>query len=135
MMKFVKTTLLSILCVSAFALLVSCATQSRTLPEGLAAAEIFQRAQDAADRGDYKLGITFYEECQQRYPDDKDHKVWASYEIAFLYHRMGKNEKAAELINALLTEYSNQGDSVPPAPLVLSQKLKDRLEASIPKKP
>jgi outer membrane protein assembly factor BamD (BamD/ComL family) len=119
----------------AFALLVSCATQSRTLPDGLAAAEIFQRAQDAADRGDYALGITFYEACEQRYPDDKAHKVWAAYEIAFLYHKMGKNAKAATLIDALLTEYANQSDSVPPAPLLLSQKLKDRLEASIPKKP
>ena len=134
MMKIVKTTLLSVLCMSAFVLVVSCATQSRTLPEGLAAAEIFQRAQDAADRGDYALGITFYEVCQQRYPDDKAHMVWAAYEVAFLYHKMGKNEKAASLIDALLTEYTNQGDSVPPAPLLLSQKLKDRLEASIRKK-
>jgi outer membrane protein assembly factor BamD (BamD/ComL family) len=134
MMNTVKRILLSFLCVTASALLVSCATQSRTLPDGLAAVEIFQRAQDAADRGDYALGITFYEACQQRYPDDKAHKVWAAYEIAFLYHKMGKNDKAATLIDALLTEFANQGDSVPPAPLLLSQKLKDRLEASIPKK-
>jgi outer membrane protein assembly factor BamD (BamD/ComL family) len=135
MMKIVKRALLSILCVSAFALLASCATQSRTLPDGLTAAEIFQRAQDAADRGDYALGITFYQECQKRYPYDKNHMVWASYEIAFLYHKMGKNDKAATLIDALLTEYSSQGDSVPSAPILLSQKLKDRLQASIPKKP
>lgn len=134
MMKIVKTTFLSLLSVSAFVLLVSCATQSRTLPEGLTAGEIFQRAQDAADRGDYALGITFYTACQERYPDDKDHKVWAAYEIAFLYHKMGKNDMAATLIDALLTEYANQGDSVPPAPLLLSQKLKERLEANIPKK-
>lgn len=116
-------------------LLASCASQPRTLPDGLTAAEIFQRAQDAADHGDYALGITFYQECQKRYPDDKSHMVWASYEIAFLYHKMGKNDKAATLIDALLTQYANQGDSVPPAPILLSQKLKDRLEASIPKKP
>jgi outer membrane protein assembly factor BamD (BamD/ComL family) len=134
MMKTVKTILVSVFGALALALLVSCATQSRTLPDQLTAAEIFQRAQDAADRGDYKLGITFYEACQQRYPDDKDHKVWAAYEIAFLYHKMGKNDTAAGLIDALLTEYSNQGDSVPPAPLLLSQKLKERLAASAPKK-
>ena len=135
MMKIVKTALVSVFCVSAFVLLASCAGQPRTLPDGLTAAEIFQRAQDAADRGDYTLGITFYEACQQRYPDDISHKVWASYEIAFLYHKMGKNAKAATLLADLLAQYSNQGASVPPAPLVLSQQLKDRLEASIPKKP
>ena len=116
-------------------LLASCATQSRTLPDGLTAAEIFQRAQDAADHGDYTLGISFYQACQERYPDDKGHMVWASYEIAFLYHKMGKNDRAATLLDALLTQYANQGDSVPPAPLLLAQKLKDRLAASIPKKP
>jgi len=135
MMKIVKRILLSIFCAAAFVLLASCASQPRTLPDGLTAAEIFQRAQDAADHGDYALGITFYQECQKRYPDDKSHMVWASYEIAFLYHKMGKNDKAAVLIDALLTQYANQGDSVPPAPILLSQKLKDRLEASIPKKP
>ncbi len=135
MMKIVKRILLSVLCVTVLVLLASCATQSRTLPDGLTAAEIFQRAQDAADRGDYTLAITFYQECQTRYPDDKDHMVWASYEIAFLYHKMGKNDKAATLIDALLTQYANQGDTVPPAPILLSQRLKDRLEASIPKKP
>ena len=135
MMKIVKRILLSVLCVTVLVLLASCATQSRTLPDGLTAAEIFQRAQDAADRGDYTLAITFYQTCQQRYPDDKDHMVWASYEIAFLYHKMGKNDKAATLIDALLTQYANQGDTVPPAPILLSQRLKDRLEASIPKKP
>ena len=134
MMRIVKTTVLSVVCLSALALMWSCASQSRTLAEGLTAGEIFQRAQDAADRGDYSLGITFYTQCQQRYPDDKAHTVWAAYEIAFLYHKMGKNNTATTLINALLAEYSNQGDSVPPAPLLLSQKLKERLEASIPKK-
>lgn len=135
MMKIVKRILLSLLCVMGFVLLATCASQPRTLPDGLTAAEIFQRAQDVADRGDYTLAITFYQECQQRYPDDKGHMVWASYEIAFLYHKMGKNDKAAALIDALLTQYANQGDSVPPATILLSQKLKDRLEASIPKKP
>ena len=60
--------------------------------------------------------------------------VWASYEIAFLYHKMGKNDKASTLINDLLAQYSNQGDTVPAAPLLLSQKLKERLEATLPKK-
>src|SRR5208337_3144832 len=107
MMKIVKRILVSLACVTALALLASCAGQPRTLPDGLTAAEIFQRAQDAADRGDYTLGITFYQECQKRYPDDKNHMVWASYEIAFLYHKMGKNDKAATLIDALLSEYTN----------------------------
>jgi outer membrane protein assembly factor BamD (BamD/ComL family) len=135
MMKIVKRIVSFILCASAFMLLATCATHSRTLPDGLTAAEIFQRAQDAADRGDYALGIAFYQACQERYPDDKGHMVWASYEIAFLYHKMGKNDKAATLVDALLTQYANQGDSVPPAPILLSQKLKDRLAASNPKKP
>jgi outer membrane protein assembly factor BamD (BamD/ComL family) len=134
MMENVKTTLLSLTCIAILALLSSCATQSRTLQEGLTAGEIFQRAQDAADRGDYALGISFYTVCQQKYPDDKDHKVWADYEIAFLYHKMGKDDKAAALLKDLLAEYADAGDTLPPAPRLLAEKLKARLEANVPKK-
>jgi outer membrane protein assembly factor BamD (BamD/ComL family) len=119
---------------AAVALLASCATQDRATPQDLTAGEIFQRAQDSVDRGDYALGITLYALCQQRYPDDVSHQVWASYEIAFIYHKMGQNAKALELFNDLLARYAKEGDALPPAPQVLAQKLKTRLEESSKKK-
>ena len=115
--------------------LASCATQKPAIPENLSAEEMFQRAQDAVDRGNYPLGMSYYSLVQEKYPDDKAHGIWASYEIAFLYHKMGKNEKALSLIDQVLDQYGKEGDALPPAPQVLAQKLKSRLEANSKKKP
>jgi len=119
---------------AAVVLFVSCVTEKPSIPEGLGAAEIFQRAQDAADRGDFELGITYYTLYRDKFPDDAEHDAWASYEIAFLYHKMGKNDTALTLVNQLLDQYARQGDTLPPAPRILADKLKTRLEAAAPKK-
>ena len=112
--------------------LCSCATKPAVIPEGLSAAEIFQRAQDAADRNDFALGISYYSLVEKSFPDDKDHIAWASYEIAFLYHKMGQNDLALKLANELLARYAAAGDTLPAAPQVLAQNLKKRLEAESP---
>ena len=119
---------------AALVVLGSCASQSQTIAEGLTAGEIFQRAQDAVDRGDYARGIAYYTICQQRYPDDVNHQVWASYEIAFIYHKMGNNAKALQLFDDLLARYAKEGDSLPPAPQILAEKLKTSLEEASKKK-
>lgn len=119
---------------AALTLFASCASQNQPIPEGLTAGEIFQRAQDAVDRGDYARGIAYYTLCQQRFPDDLNHQIWASYEIAFIYHKMGNNTKALALFDDLLARYAKEGDSLPPAPQILAQKLKTRLEEASKKK-
>ena len=120
---------------AALLLLATCATKNPVIPEGLSAEELFQRAQDAVDRGNYSLGMTCYSLVQEKYPDDKAYGAWSSYEIAFLYHKMGKDETALSLIDQLLEQYGKEGSALPPAPLVLAQKLKARLEANSKKKP
>jgi outer membrane protein assembly factor BamD (BamD/ComL family) len=109
--------------------LAACASQQPVIPDGLSAAEIFQRAQDAVSRGNYALGIAYYSLVPTSFPDDKPHGAWAAYEIAFLYHKMGKNDTALSLTNSLLDQYTQAGDTLPQAPQILAQKLKTRLEA------
>jgi len=128
------TVLLGAACAAALALLAACASGPVTIPSGLSAAEIFQRAQDASDRGDYLLAMRYYSLIQTSYPDDINHRTWASYEIAFLYHKMGKNEMALSLLNELLDRYAKEGDKLPPAPDILATKLKTRLEEMLQKK-
>jgi len=126
--------LLAALCAAGLAFLASCASGPAVIPPGLTAVEIFQRAQDASDRGDYALGVRYYSLIQTSYPDDANHLTWAAYEIAFLYHKMGKNEMSLSLINDLLDRYTKEGDKLPPAPRVLVSKLKARLEETQQKK-
>jgi outer membrane protein assembly factor BamD (BamD/ComL family) len=111
----------------AVALIGGCRTQPKVIPADLSAAETFQRAQDAADAGDYSLAIRYYSSYREYHPDNKDRDVWALYEIAFNYHKMGKNAKAVELLDQLLQQYQTQSDTLPPAPSILARDLKDRL--------
>jgi outer membrane protein assembly factor BamD (BamD/ComL family) len=129
-----RTAFVAAALAAALITLSSCTTGPVVIPPDLSAAEIFQRAQDASDRGDYALGMRYYEMVPTSYPDDAIHMTWASYEIAFLYHKMGKNDTALTLINALLDKYGTEGDKLPPAPHVLATKLKVRLESLLQKK-
>jgi outer membrane protein assembly factor BamD (BamD/ComL family) len=124
------------LCAAAVALflLAGCASQPTTVPEGLSVGEIFQRAQDASDGGNYSTSILFYSQVEKSYPADIEHVIWAQYEIAFLYHKMGKNDTAISLLTALLDRYAKEGAALPPAPRALAQDLKTRLESALPKK-
>jgi hypothetical protein len=111
--------------------LSSCASGPVQIPPGLSSVEIFQRAQDASDRGDNTLAIRYYSLISSEHPEDVNHLTWASYEIAFLYHKMGKDEVALARVNQLLDQYKTEGDKLPPAPRVLAVKLKARLEAAV----
>ncbi len=121
---------LALACAAAAAGLAACATQTHIVTDGLNVAEIFQRAQDAVSHGDFKAGIKYYSVVPKNFPDDKAHGAWAEYEIAFLYHKMGKNDTALSLLKTLLDEYAQAGDTLPPGPQILAQKLKTRLEAA-----
>ena len=129
-----RMALLGAACAAALLFLGSCASGPVVIPPGLSAAEIFQRAQDASDRGDYTLAIRYYDIVPTSFPDDISHVTWASYEIAFLYHKMGKPAQALTLINQLLDRYDKEGDKLPPAPRVLAAKLKIRLQDALQKK-
>jgi outer membrane protein assembly factor BamD (BamD/ComL family) len=126
--------LLTIMSGAAALLLWGCATTPSVIPDNLSITEIFQRAQDASDKSDYSLAVTYYSLTAKNYPDDAAHIAWASYEIAFLYHKMGKNDTALSLVNDLLDRYAKAGDTLPAAPRVLAEKLKTRLQALAPVK-
>ncbi len=123
-----------LLCASALtaaAVLAGCASQPVVIPDNLTAAETFQRAQDASDRGDYALAIRYYSTFKETHPENAERDAWASYEIAFAYHKMGKNTVAIGLLDDLLKQYDTSTDSLPPAPRILAQKLKDRLSETV----
>jgi outer membrane protein assembly factor BamD (BamD/ComL family) len=109
-------------------LLSSCASGPSEIPAGLSAVEIFQRAQDASDRREYPLALRYYSLIAQDHPDDVNHLTWASYEIAFLYYKMGDHATALARVDELLEQYKTEGDKLPPAPRVLAVRLKAKLQ-------
>jgi len=106
-------------------LLSACQTTIREVPPNLSPAKLFQKAQDASENGNYKLAMEYYRTFQKRYSGNLEKNLWAYYEIAFLYHKMNKNDKAVKLFNELLNKYATQGTKEwPQAPRILAEKVK-----------
>ena len=96
----------------------------------LTPAEIFQKAQDASDRSDYSVALQYYHLFQEKFHDDAEHQAWASYEIAFIYHKMGDDTKALALFDELLARYTS-GEKLPEAPRILAEKVKARIQSDL----
>ena len=109
-----------------------CATVPETIEEGLSPAEFFQRAQEASDGGWYETAQKYYTVFLERYPEETERVLWAKYEIAFLYHKMGKDKLAVEGFDALLREYELGGPELPQGPRILAEKVKSRIEEEQP---
>jgi outer membrane protein assembly factor BamD (BamD/ComL family) len=134
-LRLVCSTIFLAAVLASIAMLSGCASSAKPAPtDDMTPAEFFQWAQDAAEKGDYTLALRYYEQFQLKYPDDSSHQAWAAYEIAVLYHKMGNNTKAIDLLDQLLDRYA-KGEALPDAPLILAEKVKTRLVAALPKKP
>ena len=115
-------------------LLAGCVTASPELAEGLTPAEYFQRAQEATAHHDYGLAMRWYAAFRERFADDPSPQemvrlLWAEYEIAFLYHKMGDDETALRLLRALVRSYEQPGAADYPAgPRVLALRVITELD-------
>jgi outer membrane protein assembly factor BamD (BamD/ComL family) len=116
---------------AAVSLLVVCSSVPDEIEEGLTPMEYFQRAQEASDAGRYALSMAYYEKFQEQYPEERDRNVWAEYEIALLYHKMGKNQAALERFEALLARYESAEPDLPEGPRILAEKVKVRVEEKL----
>ena len=118
----------------AAALLAGCVTDSPELAEGLTPAEYFQRAQEATAQHDYGLAMRWYAAFRERFADDPSplemvRLLWAEYEVAFLYHKMGDDETALRLLRALVRSYEQPAAADYPAgPRVLALRVITELD-------
>jgi tetratricopeptide (TPR) repeat protein len=111
----------------------ACKSTPQVIPEGLSPAEYFQRAQEASDNGKYALAMDIYRRFQSEFPEERDRQLWAKYEIALLYYKMGDRDTALKDFEALLQEYAAaatsppEGGPLPEGPRILAEKLKTRI--------
>ena len=107
----------------------ACQSQLGAIDTDLSPIEFFQRAQEASDAGDYSRAVEYYQVFQEKYPEIIDRNLWSSYEIAFLYHKLGQDDRALQLFEKLLERYS-QSDSqaLPQGPRILAEKVKVLIE-------
>ncbi|AEJ60462.1 hypothetical protein Spith_0175 [Spirochaeta thermophila DSM 6578] len=101
----------------------ACKSTPPEIPEGLSREELFQRAQEAVDRGDEQTALLYYQTVLERYPDDLEGRAAAEYEIAHIYYKQGLYGEAKELFLTILSYYDTQeGTSLPLWIKVLSEK-------------
>jgi outer membrane protein assembly factor BamD (BamD/ComL family) len=106
---------------------LSCQTSVDPLNPELSSRELFQRAIEASDSGNYRLALRYYAAFQERFPEDVPGNLWAKYEIAFIHYKMSEKEMALELLERLLERYEQEGAEgvsiLPQAPRILAEKL------------
>jgi outer membrane protein assembly factor BamD (BamD/ComL family) len=115
-----------LLVLAAFAPLVALAACRSTGPvdlTGLTPAEVFQRAQDASDNGDYRRALAYYEGFLAEPGIDAGRGAWARYETALLYHKMGDDDTALAKFDELLALYQTD-KTLPEGPKILATNVK-----------
>lgn len=116
-------------------LLATCASGPDNLTEELTPPEYFQRGQEATAAGDFRGAMAWYEAFRERYSENptpvaQNLLLWAEYEVAFLYHKMGNDRNAARLLSELVARYDTpEADSYPPAPRILALRVLQELQS------
>ena len=113
--------LLSIIALAGGVLFTSCQTV-KDIPEDLTAPQLLQRGQSYADNADYKNAEACYLATIDRYGDDTNTYIEAEYELAHLYMKMKKYDKARAVLEEILEiyDYATPG-SLPAAYKKLAQ--------------
>lgn len=75
------------------ALLAGCATTATDPTTGLSAAELYAKAKEHLDSGNYQRAINFYETLESRYPFG-DYATQAQLDVAYAYYKDGEPESA-----------------------------------------
>jgi outer membrane protein assembly factor BamD (BamD/ComL family) len=108
----------------AAALLVSCASAPKVIPEDLSARELVQRAQESTDAYNYAAATAYYDALRQRFGSDPLYETTAEYEIAFIEYKQGRYAAAKSGFEALLARYAGpDASTLPQRYAVLSKKM------------
>jgi outer membrane protein assembly factor BamD (BamD/ComL family) len=106
-----------------------CRSGPAPIDQDLSPTGFFQKAQEASEAGKYALAIRYYEAFLVKYPDERDHGLWARYEIAMQKHKMGDDTAALALFDELIALYAAGPADLPQAPRILAEKLKAKIES------
>jgi outer membrane protein assembly factor BamD (BamD/ComL family) len=116
------------------AVLASCASAPKEIPEGMSAQILVQRAQESSDAYNYDAALAYYKALKERYGADSAYDCAADYEMAFIAYKQGRVDEAKAGLSALLERYAQPGgDALPPQYRILAARVLENMEAQ--KKP
>ena len=105
---------LVLLPVLASAALFGCRTLPTEIPSDLSPQELFQLAQEEADRNNYAAAEVYYQTVLERFPNDPEQIASARYNVGLMQYRDGRPEEAAASLEGLLELY--ESDEIPGLP-------------------
>ena len=97
-------TKIGVLVVLLAALVPSCAL-NKEIPEDMSAKILILNGQTEFSRGRYRRSIRYYQAVIDRYGDDPALYIEATYEIAHIYMKKKKYDRAEPLLNEILNIY------------------------------
>lgn len=119
----------SALAVLIFILAMSCATRLPVIPDDFSASQIIQKAQERSDGYDWKGAQYCYRILLERYPDNPELVLEATYEIAFIEYKLGHKDTAKAGMQAVLEIYrGTEAASLPQTWKVLAEKILAKLK-------
>jgi outer membrane protein assembly factor BamD (BamD/ComL family) len=119
-----KARTLTAIATFVFFLFAGCATVPDSEIASMGKSQIFQKAYESMDSGDFEGALKYYTSYKQLFPDDLAGNLWASYEIAFIYHKMGNDAKSVTLFEELVARYDKEGTSAwPQAQRILAERV------------
>lgn len=112
-----------------FFLAMSCATKLPVIPDEYSASQIIQKAQERSDVYDWKGAQYCYRILLERYPDNPELVLEATYEIAFIEYKLGHKDTAKAGMQEVLEIYKGaEAASLPQTWKVLAEKILAKLK-------
>ncbi len=116
-MFFMKTRTLFkalFICLALTISAVSCSS-TKEIPSDLTAPQLLQRGQHSIDTAEYKMAERYFLKAIELYGEDPNTYIEARYELAHLYMKQKKYDKAYVILDEILEIYDNSVTGTLPA--------------------
>ncbi len=95
--------------------MTSCRSTQIEIPDNMTAKQLIQQGQNSYESGKYKTAQFYYNTVIERFGDDKATYIEARYEIAHLYIKQKKYNKAQPILEEIIGLFKNAEPGTLPA--------------------
>ncbi len=114
--------------IAGLALALTGCNSTKEIPDDLTAPQLLQRGQSSLDSSDYKAAEKYFLKTIEQYGDDTNTYIEAKYELAHLYIKTKRWEKAYDNLSEILELYDYaMAGTLPPAYKKLAQIEMDKI--------
>ena len=111
--RVIRRTMQVALSVVVGLLVLACHTLPDSIGEDVTAPELIRLAQEAYSDNNYDAAFFYYYTLLERYSENRNIELIATYEIAFLHYKAGEHQDAQYHFDYLLAEYQRSTQDYP----------------------